>query len=286
MSVMIKKLTFILSVVTIAVFSTPLARAAAVGSGDRVAVPLSDPARPAFVKAHLLNGSIAVKSYEGKEVIVEAKARSGDDDRDREGGAAGMHRIPINSTGLEVEEESNRVDVGAASTQRTIDLTITVPVHTSLSLHTVNDGDISVSNVDGELDVNDVNGSVTLTGVSGTVVAHALNGKVLVTFNRVNPSKPMAFSSLNGDIDVTFPADLKANLVISSDRGDVFSDFDVAMAARAPQQVAEDSRSQDGRYHVKIDKTVRGAINGGGQEIQFRNFNGNIYIRKAGVKGQ
>ena len=282
---MIKKLKFILSSITIAVLSAPLANAAAVGSGDRVAVPLSDPARPAFVKAHLLNGSIAVKGYEGKEVIVEAKARSGDEDRDR-GGAAGMHRIPINSTGLEVEEESSRVDIGAASTQRTIDLSITVPVHTSLSLHTVNDGDISVSNVDGELDVNDVNGSVTLTGVSGTVVAHALNGKVLVTFNRVNPSKPMAFSSLNGDIDVTFPADLKANLVISSDRGDVFSDFDVAMAARAPQQVAEDSRSQDGRYHVKIDKTVRGAINGGGQEIQFRNFNGNIYIRKAGVKTQ
>ena len=286
MSVMIKKLTFILSFATIAVFSAPLAKAAAVGSGDRVAVPLSDPARPAFVKAHLLNGSIAVKSYEGKEVIVEARARSGDDsDRDREG-SAGMHRIPINSTGLEVEEESNRVNIGAASTQRTIDLTITVPVHTSLSLHTVNDGDISVANVDGELDVNDVNGSVTLTGVSGTVVAHALNGKVLVTFNRVNPSKPMAFSSLNGDIDVTFPPDLKANLVISSDRGDVFSDFDVAMAARAPQQVAEDSRSQDGRYHVKIDKTVRGTINGGGQEIQFRNFNGNVYIRKAGVKAQ
>ena len=283
---MIKKLTFILSFATIAVFSAPFAEAAAVGSGDRVAVPLSDPARPAFVKAHLLNGSIAVKSYEGKEVIVEARARSGDDsERNRDGGS-GMHRIPINSTGLEVEEESNRVDIGASSTQRTIDLTITVPVHTSLSLHTVNDGDISVSNVDGELDVNDVNGSVNLTGVSGTVVAHALNGKVLVTFNRVNPGKPMAFSSLNGDIDVTFPVDLKANLVISSDRGDVFSDFDVAMAARAPQQVAEDSRSQDGRYHVKIDKTVRGTINGGGQEIQFRNFNGNIYIHKAGVKPQ
>src|SRR5689334_9691871 len=249
---MIKKLTFILSFVTIAVLSAPLTNAAAVGSGDRVAVPLSDPARPAFVKAHLLNGSIAVKSYEGKEVIVEAKSRSGDDDRDREGGAAGMNRIPINSTGLEVEEASNRVDVGAASTQRTIDLAITVPVHTSLSLHTVNDGDITVSNVDGELDVNDVNGEVTLTGVSGTVVAHALNGKVLVTFNRINPAKPMAFSSLNGDIDVTFPPDLKANLVISSDRGDVFSDFDVAVAPRAPQpQAAEDSRAKGGKYKYK-----------------------------------
>jgi hypothetical protein len=107
-----------------------------------------------------------------------------------------------------------------------------------------------------------------------------------VTFNRINPAKPMAFSSLNGDIDVTFPADLKANLVISSDRGEVYSDFEVALAARAPQQTAEDTRGQGGRFKVKIDKTIHGTINGGGQEIQFHNFNGNIYIRKAGAKPQ
>jgi hypothetical protein len=33
-----------------------------------------------------------------------------------------------------------------------------------------------------------------------------------------------------------------------------------------------------------VDKTVRGKINGGGPEIQFKDFNGNIYIRKAGGK--
>jgi DUF4097 and DUF4098 domain-containing protein YvlB len=258
------------------------ALAATTSNPDRVTVPLSDPARPAFIKAHLLNGGITVKGYEGKEVIVEARVRSQDNERE----SNGMHRIPVNTTGLEVEEDSNHVDIGAASVQRTIDLTISVPVHSSLSLHTVNDGDISVSNVDGELDVNDVNGAVTLSGISGTAVAHALNGKVLVTFNRINATKPMAFSSLNGDIDVTFPADLKANLVISSDRGEVYSDFEVALAARAPQQTAEDTRGQGGRFKVKVDKTIRGTINGGGQEIQFHNFNGSIYIRKAGTRAQ
>lgn len=274
-------------IIVVALFSAAsLFAAAAANTPDRVTVPLSDPSRPAFIKAHLLNGSITVKGYEGKEVIVEAHVRSGEDRESSE--SNGMHRIPINTTGLEVEEDNNRVDVSAASVQRTIDLNITVPVHSSLSLHTVNDGDISVTNVDGELDVNDVNGAVTLTGVSGTAVAHALNGKVLVTFNRINPTKPMSFSSLNGDIDVTFPADLKANLVISSDRGEVYSDFDVALAPRALQQTpaAEDTRADGGRYRVKIDKTVRGTINGGGQEIQFHNFNGNVYIRKAGVKAQ
>jgi DUF4097 and DUF4098 domain-containing protein YvlB len=160
-----------------------------------------------------------------------------------------------------------------------------VPVRSSLNLRTVNDGNIVVNGVDGEIDVNDVNGSVTLINISGNAVAHALNGKVLVTFNRVN-GKPMAFSSLNGDIDVTFPADLKANVSFSSDRGDVYSDFDVQMQARAPQQVVEDGRSQGGRYRVKVDKSVRGTINGGGPEMQFKNFNGSIYVRKAGGKSE
>jgi hypothetical protein len=113
-------------------------------------------------------------------------------------------------------------------------------------------------------------------------VAHALNGHVHVTFARVNSQKPMAFSSLNGDIDVTFPPDVKANVSIRSDRGDVFSDFDVQLQASAPRQVVEDGRGKDGKYRVKIDKTVHGTINGGGPEYQFTNFQGQIYIRKAG----
>jgi len=99
----------------------------------------------------------------------------------------------------------------------------------------------------------------------------------------VNPQKPMAFSSLNGDIDVTFPADLKANLSLKSDRGEIFSDFDVQVQASSPQQIVEDGRGHGGKYLVKIDKAVHATINGGGPELQFTNFNGGIYIRKAGA---
>ncbi|HKW62067.1 MAG TPA: DUF4097 family beta strand repeat-containing protein, partial [Candidatus Acidoferrum sp.] len=174
------------------------------------------------------------------------------------------------------------VHVSTDSYARPIDLTITVPVHTSLKLSAVNDGNIMVTGVDGELDVNDVNGSVTLNNVSGSAVAHALNGRVLVTFNHIN-QKPMAFSSLNGDIDVTFPADLKANLTLKSDRGEIFSDFDVQVQASAPKQTVEDGRKDGGKYVVKIDRAVHGTIGGGGPEMQFTNFNGSIYIRKAGA---
>lgn len=252
--------------------------ATSAAQSDRVTVPLSDPARACSVKVNLLNGSIVVTGYDGKDVIVQAKVRN-EEESPRE--ARGMKRVPMNATGLSVEEENNQVDIGTQSVQRTVDLTIQVPRRSSLNLKTVNDGDISVTGVEGELDINDVNGNVTLKNISGAAVAHALNGDLKVTFDRINPQKAMAFSSLNGDVDVTFPPDLRANVSMASDRGDVFSDFDIQLDARVPTQTPAPTRDK-GKYVVKVDKNVRGKINGGGQEIQFKNFNGNIYIRRGG----
>src|SRR5271167_348743 len=269
------------SLVTVGVMAgvallTPLAEAQT--GPDRVSVNLSDPARPAFIKASMVNGGITVKAYDGKEVIVEARTRN----EEREKPSGGPKRINISTTGLSIEEENNEVRINTESYARTIDLTISVPVHTSVKLRAVNDGDIVVTGVDGELDVDDINGEVNLNNISGSAVAHALNGHVHANFVKVNTQKPMAFSSLNGDIDVTFPADVKANVSIRSDRGDVFSDFDVQLQASAPKQEVEDGRGKGGKYRVKIDKTVHGTINGGGPEYQFTNFQGQIYIRKAG----
>lgn len=248
-------------------------------AGDRVAYKLGDPSRPANVKAHLLNGSITVKGYEGSEVIVEAHARGSDKSENESGG---LHRIPQTSTGLSVDADSNDVVVRVDAIQRTVDLTISVPRRSSLSLHTVNDGNITVSDVDGEMDINDINGHVSMSHVGGSAVVHALNGRVQVTFNRVDPQKSMAFSSMNGDIDVTFPPDLKANLSLRTDNGEIFSDFDIQVPPTPPQQTVEDDRSKGGHYRVRIEKTVHATVNGGGPEIQFKDFNGNIYIRKSG----
>lgn len=269
--------------------------------GDKVTVPLSDPSRPGTLKVGLLYGSITVKGYEGKEVLVEAHARTrggrrgwdGDEaplekltgrrkgDDGAEENTQGMKRLAVNSTGLTVEEESNTIRVGTESMNRAVDLTISVPRQTSLVLRSTNDGAITVSDVNGDIDVNNTNGPVMMDHVSGSVLAHALNGRIHVTFDRVS-AKPMAFSSLNGAIDVTFPPDLKANFTIRNDRGDVFSDFDVQLTA-GQNQVVQDDRKDGGVYRVKIDRTIHANVGGGGPEIQFTNMNGNIYIRKTGA---
>jgi hypothetical protein len=187
---------------------------------EHVTVAFSDPTQPGKLSVKLLSASIAIKGYAGKEVVIDA--RMGPEDSEEKDGKAersGMRRIRASSSGLEVEEEHNVMSVHTGwPNHKPVHLTIQVPSRTSLDLSVVNDGDITVDGVDGDIVANNTNGAITLTNVSGAVVAHALNEDVKATFTRYS-GKPMSFSSLNGTLDVTLPADIKANIKLQSDNG-------------------------------------------------------------------
>jgi hypothetical protein len=243
-------------------------------TGDRVVVPARNTSHPRVVNAKVFQGSIAVKTYSGNEVIVES-GRPGEA-RARAGSAPpGMKRIDL-PRGLDVEEEDNVVTIrthpGGPG-----QLAITVPTDTSLNLKSFN-GSIAVEGVHGEIDASSHDGQITLTNVSGTVVANAFNGALKVAMDRVDPAKPMSFSTFNGPIDVTFPADLKANIKLKTNHGDVFSDFDIKITGYHP--ITEKNNTPDGKFRVRIDRTIYGEINGGGPEVSFQSFNGRITLRK------
>ncbi|MGB6867250.1 MAG: hypothetical protein WBE11_16325, partial [Candidatus Aminicenantaceae bacterium] len=111
-------------------------------------------------------------------------------------------------------------------------------------------------------------------------VAHTYNGEVTVSFKQITPDKPMSFSTWNGDVDVTFPAMVKADVRMKSEMGDVYSDFDIQLK-QAPQKAVEDERKEGGGYKISFEKAVYGSINGGGPEFQFKTYHGDIFIRKA-----
>jgi DUF4097 and DUF4098 domain-containing protein YvlB len=248
---------------------------------DRVTVPFSDPARPKTLRVSLLNGGITVKGYAGKDAIIEARPEAGSGKHRHSGDHAdGMRRIDMGGTGLSVEESDNVVRVGTRSMNEDVQLNIQVPFNTSLRLHTVNGGDLVVDHIVGDVELEDTNGNITATHISGSAVVNALNGKVLVSFDKVSGDKPMSFSSLNGDIDVTLPGDVKSKLKLKSDNGEVYSDFDIQMDAASRKPIVQDNQSGKGKYRVQFDKAVYGTLNGGGPEMQLTTFNGNIYIRK------
>jgi DUF4097 and DUF4098 domain-containing protein YvlB len=247
---------------------------------EKISVPLSDPSRPALVKAATINGSITVQTHTGKDVIVEVGGPSAVAEK---AAPNGMRQILGGSSGMSVEEEGNVVKISTSAASRNSDLQIWVPVKASLNLRGVNGRGINVEGVEGDIDVDSVNGAVNLKDVSGTVVAHALNGKLTVSLKQVSRDKPMSFSTLNGTVDVTLPGDLAANVKVRNDWGKVYTDFEMAVTSES-----EVKREQSGegkpRYRVQVEKTITGKINGGGPEITFRSMNGTIYIRKAGAR--
>ncbi len=249
---------------------------------DRVTVELTDPSQPASLEVGLVNGGITVTGYDGKEVIIEATTRLRKIDKSDKGTgkSSGMTRIAVNSSSLTVEEYKNKIEIGTDSWANPVDLIIKVPKTTSMELSCVNSGDIHVENITGDIEASNVNGKVTLLNVTGSAVASAHNGHVTVTFTGVDPDKDMAFSSFNGDVDVTFPASIKAKVKLKTVQGEIFTDFQIKEIENPERVIKENQRDTGGKYQVKIDRAYWGTINGGGQEIQFSNFNGNIYIRK------
>ncbi|GAB2777612.1 DUF4097 family beta strand repeat-containing protein [Rhabdobacter roseus] len=249
---------------------------------EQLTVPLSDPGKPGTLEVGLVNGSIQVQGYNGKEVMIEAVAgaeTNKEKNKPANEPAGGMRRITPNAgLDLSAEEKGNRVKIESNSFTRPVHLTIKVPQRFSLKLSTVNGGTLSVENVSGDFELNNVNGPIELTNVGGSAVANTINGPIKAVFRELNSTAPMAFSTLNGPIDVTFPATAKASVKMKSDRGDIFSDFDMTIDKSQPQATRT---SQSGMYRVAVESWVNGKINGGGPEIMMKSMQGNIYVRKA-----
>jgi len=271
----IRSIKFAGILIIAALFSTQLR--AQSDKGEQLTVPLSEPGKPYKLNVDLVQGSITVMGYEGKEVIIEVK---GGEERSRQNRESnGMRRLDAGaSADVHAEEKNNKVTVSADMPHR-VNLTIKVPQNgATLNLSTVNGGNLMVSNVSGEMEVSNTNGAIKMDGVSGSVVANTVNGNISVSFKSIDTKAAMAFTTLNGNVNVTFPANLKASVKLKTDHGNIYTDFDVVSDARKP----EVSRtSKDGMYNLKIDDWVYGKIDGGGPELMMKTMNGNIYIHKA-----
>ncbi len=244
---------------------------------DAITVPFSDPGRPGSVRVSMHSGGIVVKGGGRKDVIVSSRARAEETRRDQAPAPPGFRRL-TQSAGLNITEDNNQMSINATSMGRSMDVEVQTPSRVNLKLSTMNDGEILVENAEGEIDATNHNGPVTLTNVAGWVVASSHNGKVVVRLTRLTTDKAMAFTSFNGDVDVTLPATAKAFLKLRSDQGEIFTDFDVQMQPTPPP--AQPTRRSDGRVRIEVNRSIYGSINGGGPEFELRTYNGNIYVRK------
>jgi hypothetical protein len=246
---------------------------------DQMVVALSSPGKPGTLHLKLVGGGIRVIGTSDKNVVIETSTRGGRRESGSSEAPAGMRRISqADNMDVTAQERANHVYIKTQSWQHPVDFVIRVPRQFSLQISTVQDGDVVVENVAGELEVANVNGSIRLKDVGGSAVLNTVNGEIIADFNSVTAGAPMAFSTVNGKLDITLPAKAKASLKLKSDMGEIYSDFDMTTDDSAPRVTRT---AKNGTYRVNTDNWTYGKINGGGAEFMMKSLNGDIYIRRA-----
>lgn len=246
---------------------------------EQLIVPVSDPTKEIKLNANLITGSIKVIGYDGKDIIIDAIAPVSEKKQTRER-TDGMKKISTND-GFEIvaREQNNTINVSTDRVNMKVNLSIKVPHKASLKLKTINDGDIYVENVSGNHEISNINGEIKMKNVAGSVVANTINEDIIINFTSITPNTPMAFTTLNGNVDVTFPATVKANVKLKSDMGEVLTDFDIDVDKTAAK-VKQTADKEKGLYKIQKDEWTYGKINGGGPEIMMKTMHGDVLIRK------
>ncbi len=211
-----------------------------------------------------INGDIRAEYTEGNQVRVHAEreSRSRRDSRDvrievvqHDGGVTLCAVYPSRG-------DRNRCapgDGGHLSNNNNnteVDFTVYVPTGVGFRANTVN-GDVEARGLTAHAYAETVNGDVVLH-TTGFGEAETVNGDIIATIGDV--TEGLNFSSVNGDLIVTLPADIDANIVGETLSGDISSDFSLAI--------------QNSFGH----KNFRGTLGDGGHRIRMESVNGDIEI--------
>lgn len=237
----------------------------------RKTITLRDTGRPLFIRASIVNGNIKVRGTSGHEILIEAVPS----ERPLNTADATSLVETNNAKPVNIREEDNRYYIILQPSATPVDLTIQAPMAAHLRLHTRANGNITVEKMGGEIEAEGFIGNINIDQAADTVIAHTGSGKVDVSFKTVKPDKPMSFTTVNGDINLLFPANLKAFVRLDSVTGKVASDFKIDIQpAQRPNRNPNEAKTASTRK-------INGSINGGaGPDLQVKSLNGSIQLRK------
>jgi hypothetical protein len=144
-----------------------------------------------------------------------------------------------------------------------VEFTIRVPPGVHFIGRTVN-GEIETASLTSDVEANTVNGKIRIS-TTGLAEAKTVNGSITARLGPVAWSKPLAFHTVNGGIDLELPSNANANLTASTVNGHISTDFPLMVRGRFT-----------GRH-------VSGSIGQGGPELSLKTVNGSIELRRSRI---
>jgi len=156
------------------------------------------------------------------------------------------------------------------------DFSIRVPRNTRLQLCTINKGDVQIKGTQGDFDIRSVNGRIIMADIAGSGTAVTVNGPVTASFVRA-PQSASTFKTINGEVAVTMPEGLAADLHMKTFNGSLFTDFAVQPQAVRTDVTTEKHGSMS-VYRTSGFTTVR--VGNGGPELTLETLNGDVRVMR------
>jgi hypothetical protein len=152
-----------------------------------------------------------------------------------------------------------RMNVRNNDTQ--VEFKVRVPAGVRFTGRTVN-GDVEAEGLGADVEAMTVNGSVKVS-TTGLARAMTVNGSISASMGRADWSDELQFHTVNGGIELSFPASLSTTVEAETVNGEIESDFPMTVTGRFSK------------------RHLTATIGGGGRELNLKTVNGSVQIRRA-----
>ena len=216
------------------------------------------------------NSQVDIEGYDGTEVQIHGMDI--DEIPDRAKGLKALYHTGEDNTGIGLSViESNGVLKIEKVSKRDGDYIIKVPRKMNLIIEetTWNGDGFKLMNLEGNVEVYAKGSDIEFRNVSGAIIAETTNGDIMAILSQLNQQKQSSIKSTNGFVDITLPADTKADLTLKSTNGDIYTDFDL------DKEGYSSSRWNSWSSHV-----YNGKANGGGVKLYLSSINDDVFLRK------
>ena len=221
------------------------------------------------IEVHGVNGKIEAVGGTGRQVVVTAEMREGDEGRmedvridvvEHAGGVVICAMYPTRPGRRENRCAPGDTRLDNYENNTRVNFRIEVPAGIDLVAGTVN-GDVEVRRIDGDVKASTVNGDVEVEA-GGNAEASTVNGSIRAAMAS-DLAEDLRFRTVNGSVTVSLPAGANADVEAATINGSLESDFPLTI---------------QGRFS---NRRMRGSIGDGGHALLLETVNGSITIRRA-----
>lgn len=145
-----------------------------------------------------------------------------------------------------------------------VEYTLTIPRTARIDSIELINGDLVIENVAGDVRASSINGEVTGKNLAGEVRLSTINGHLEASFDRIDESKPVSLSSVNGSVELILASDAEADIKASTVHGNITNGLGLPV--------------KNGKY---VGRSLAGTLGRGGARIDLSNVNGSIRINRA-----